>query len=228
MTTTGHYEDIMTRTSFENNYTYRIRLVVLGTVCVVVVLFFAFPRFRSDRKATTTTAFAEFVEEIQIPETHQFEPPPSPSRPSIPVESEMEDFAEDITIEETILEEYTAWEVPPMPDDDAGRRIRFIPYEEPPHPIGGYAAITSKLEYPPIAREAGIEGNIVLQIFVNKKGFVEDVVVVQGLPQTGMDEAATRAIKQVRFKPAKQRDQPIGVWIAIPIRFKLRAGDMID
>jgi TonB family protein len=52
---------------------------------------------------------------------------------------------------------------------------------------------------------------------------VEDVVVQKNIPGTGFSEAAAKAVKQVRFKPAKQRDQAIGVWIAIPINFRLRA-----
>ena len=41
------------------------------------------------------------IENIEIPETQQFETPPPPARPSIPIESEDEDLADDLTIEET-------------------------------------------------------------------------------------------------------------------------------
>lgn len=212
----------MRQPSLEDSYPYRIRMIVLGIVLFIAIVLFAFPRFRSDRPAVTVYAFEDILEEINIPETHQFEPPPPPPRPSIPVESDQEDFAEDITIEETALDEYELWEVPPMPEDDADSRIKFIAYDEPPVPIGGFAAIVEKLVYPPLAREAGIEGTIILQVFVNAKGFVEDVVVQKSLPGTGFDEAGAKAIKQVRFKPARQRDRALGVWIAIPISFRLR------
>ena len=212
----------MRQPSLEDSYPYRIRIIVLGIVLITAIVLFTFPRFGSNRSANTVYAFEDILEEINIPETHQFEPPPRPPRPSIPIESDQEDFAEDITIEETSLDEYELWEVPPLPDDDAGSRIEFIAYDEPPEPIGGFAAIGEKLVYPPIAREADIEGTIILQVFVNAKGFVEDVVVQKNIPGTGFSEAATRAIKQVRFKPARQRDQALGVWIAIPITFRLR------
>ncbi|MFB0515439.1 MAG: TonB family protein [Candidatus Neomarinimicrobiota bacterium] len=42
------------------------------------------------------------------------------------------------------------------------------------------------------------------------------------MPNTGLDEAAAEAIKRTRFKPAKQRDRPVGVWISIPVNFKLK------
>jgi len=38
----------------------------------------------------------------------------------------------------------------------------------------------------------------------------------------GLDEAAISAIKKTRFKPAKQRDRDVGVWIAIPVVFRLK------
>ncbi|MFB0515929.1 MAG: energy transducer TonB [Candidatus Neomarinimicrobiota bacterium] len=213
----------MRRRAFEEGYPYRIRMILLGVVLVLVVMLFSFPRFTSRKSVLPVTAFEEFVEEIDIPETRQFEQPPPPSRPSIPIESEIDNFAEDITIEETLLDEYVAWEVPPLPEDDPASRVRFIPHEEPPVPIGGYEAIAAKLKYPEIAKQAGIEGTIILQVFVSDKGFVEDVVVLKGIPDTGLDEAAANAIKQVRFKPALQRDRPIGVWVAIPVHFRLRS-----
>ena len=212
----------MRQPSLEDSYPYRIRMIVLGIVLIIAIVLFAFPRFRSNRPAIAAYAFEDILEEINIPETHQFEPPPRPPRPSIPVESDQEDFAEDITIEETSLDEYELWEVPLLPEDDAGSRIEFIAYDEPPEPIGGYAAIVEKLVYPPLAREADIEGTIILQVFVNAKGFVEEVVVQKNIPGTGFSEAATKAVKQVRFKPARQRDRALGVWIAIPINFRLR------
>jgi protein TonB len=45
--------------------------------------------------------------------------------------------------------------------------------------------------------------------------------VIKGFPGTGIDEAAIEAIKKTKFKPAVQRDRNVGVWIAIPVTFKL-------
>ncbi|MEE9162029.1 MAG: energy transducer TonB [Candidatus Neomarinimicrobiota bacterium] len=207
-----------------DNYPLRVRMIALGVIVVLTVALKLYPRFDSDRSAGPGNAFEDLVEDINIPETRQLELPPPPPRPSIPIESEDEDLAQDITIEETVLNEFESWEAPPMLDNDRPD-IRFIPYDEPPTPIGGYAAILSKLVYPEFARRAGIEGTVILRIFVSRKGFVEEIIVEKGLPDTGLDEAAIRAVKQVRFKPAKQRDRPLGVWLTIPIRFKLSGMD---
>lgn len=157
-----------------------------------------------------------------IPQTQQFNRPPPPARPAIPVESESEDIAEDVTIEETDLDDFIAWDDAPPPPD-AGPRVKFIPYDDPPVPIGGYGAIQRNVIYPDIAREAGIEGTVIIQAFVDDKGRVKDTVVLSGIPNTGLDEAAAEAIRKTRFKPAKQRERPVGVWISIPVNFKLRS-----
>ena len=211
----------MQRPDSHTNYPLRVRVVILGVLLTLVAALKLFPRFESGGPANLAAAIDEMVQDINIPETRQFEPPPPPPRPSIPIESEDEDFAEDITIEETSLDNFEDWAAPPMPVNDAGSRIKFIAFDEPPVPLGGYGAIANSLVYPEIARQAGIQGTVVLQVFVNERGFVTEVLVQKGLPQTGMDEAAVKAVKQVRFAPARQRDRPLGVWISIPIQFSL-------
>ena len=77
------------------------------------------------------------------------------------------------------------------------------------------------VKYPEIAREAGIEGTVLVQCFIDKKGNVIKTVVVKGLKGTGLNEAAMDALEKTKFKPAIQRDKPVGVWLAIPVTFKL-------
>ncbi len=205
--------------TFAERYPLRVRLITTGVIAIFVLMFYAFPRFLVER-GVIEQRFEEVIETIDIPPTQQFEAPPPPSLPSIPVESEDEDIAEDITIEETELESFE-WEAPPPPPDE-GPIIRFIPYDEPPEPIGGYIAIQRNVNYPEIAQEAGISGTVIIQAFVDKNGIVQETVVLKGIPNTGLDEAAADAIKRTRWKPAKQRDRPVGVWISVPVNFMLK------
>ena len=94
--------------------------------------------------------------------------------------------------------------------------VEFIAYDESPVPLREI-----KLKYPEIAKEAGIEGTVVLQVFVDKNGRVKHTKILKGIPNTGMDEAAIKSIKAVRFKPAKQDGVAVGVWISIPFNFHL-------
>ena len=205
--------------SLKLRYPIAVRVAMLIGVLMLITLLVAFPRFTA--KEFLEKEIQIEIEQFDIPQTQQFELPPPPSRPSIPVESENEDLADDGTIEETELEDFVEWDTPPPPPDE-GPRVRFIPYDDPPVPLGGYSAIQRNIIYPEIAQEAGIEGTVVIQAFVDKKGKVTDTVVLKGIPNTGLNEAAMTAIEKTRFKPAKQRDRAVGVWISIPVNFRLK------
>ena len=155
------------------------------------------------------------IENIEIPETQQFETPPPPARPSIPIESEDEDLADDLTIEETDLDNFDAWDAPPPPP--SGPQYKFNPYDDPPRPITPIKPV-----YPDIAQEAGIEGQVLIQCFIDKSGRVKETIVIKGIPNTGLNESAVAALRKTRFRPAKQRETPVGVWITIPINFRLQ------
>ncbi|MFH1852960.1 MAG: energy transducer TonB [Candidatus Neomarinimicrobiota bacterium] len=204
--------------SLKYRYPITIRVTTLLGVAVITFGFLIFPRFI--HKAVLKNVDIQIIEFEKIPETQQIDRPPPPARPSIPIASESEDIAEDVVMEEFSFDEFEAWDAPPPPPE--GPRVKFIPYDDPPEPIGGYGAIQANVKYPEIAQEAGIEGTVIVQAFIDKSGKVTDTVILRGIPNTGLDEAAMDAIRQTRFKPAKQRDRAVGVWISIPVNFKLR------
>lgn len=158
----------------------------------------------------------------EIPQTEQEKRPPAPSRPTIPVESEDEDIPEDATIEMTEINLDELPPPPPPPEQDAGDTPIFVAYDEPPEPMGGFAAIQEKLIYPEIARKAGVEGRVYINVLIDERGNVVDTKVLKSLGNNGCDEAAIAAIRAVKWKPAKQRDKPVKVWVGIPVVFKLK------
>ncbi|MFC1554794.1 energy transducer TonB [candidate division KSB1 bacterium] len=161
-----------------------------------------------------------------IPETQQINIEPPPPAPSVPVESEDEDLMEDITIDETEIVDYAKVVVPPPPPPVEAIEIpTFLPMQDWPQPIGGIAGIQSKIEYPEIAKRAGIEGTVRINVLVNEKGIPVETRVLESLGASGCDEAAIKAIMDTKFTPAKQRDKPVPFWIAIPVVFKLRKND---
>ncbi len=207
-----------TSASLKYKYPVIIRLTTFLGIAVITFGFLVFPRFI--REALIVQEYVHDVEIEQIEQTQQFDRPPPPARPSVPIASESEDIAEDVVMEDFEFDDFTAWDAPPPPPE--GPRVKFIPYDDPPEPIGGYAAIQRNVEYPEIAQEAGIEGTVIVQAFIDKGGKVTDTVILKGIPNTGLDEAAMAAIRKTRFRPAKQRDRAVGVWISIPVNFKLR------
>jgi len=205
--------------SLEAKYSKVIRLSLVFALVFLSALLVAVPRVPEKPKVIPPPAVE--IQNVEIPETQQYQRPPAPARPTVPVASTREDIPEDLTIQETTFEEFAAVDAPPPPPKEVPR-VRFIPYDEPPEIIGGIEALRRNAKYPEIAKEAGVEGTVVIQAYISDKGIVEDVIIIKGLPNTGLDQAAIDAVKKTRFKPAKQRDRNVGVWYSIPITFTLK------
>jgi len=97
----------------------------------------------------------------------------------------------------------------------------FVAVEEMPEPIGGIGAIQALIEYPEIAKRAGVEGRVFVLAFVDENGNVTAAKIIKGIG-AGCDEAAIEAIKKTKFKPGKQRGTPVKVQVSIPIVFRLQ------
>ncbi|MFC1535625.1 TonB family protein [Candidatus Neomarinimicrobiota bacterium] len=98
----------------------------------------------------------------------------------------------------------------------------FVPYDEPPKPVGGLGAISELLIYPEKAKEKGLAGKVIVNCQVMADGRTGQVAVAEN--ETGdksLEEAALAAVRQITWIPAKQRDKSVAVWIAIPISFSL-------
>lgn len=97
----------------------------------------------------------------------------------------------------------------------------FIFVDEMPELIGGLEEIQKQINYPEMAKRAGIEGRVYVQFIVNKQGEVENPVVVRGIGG-GADEEALRVVKQAKFKPGLQRGKPVRVEYSLPVLFRLQ------
>ena len=75
--------------------------------------------------------------------------------------------------------------------------------------------------YPLMAREAEVEGEVLLRVLVGKDGRVADVHVDRSIPM--LDLAAIEAARTWVFKPALSNNRPVAVWIARRVRFSLTA-----
>jgi TonB family protein len=80
---------------------------------------------------------------------------------------------------------------------------------EKPHP-----------EYTAEGRSLKIEGDVVLDMIFLANGSIQVNRVISGLGH-GLDEAATRAAQQIKFKPAKREGQPVDFPARVRIEFRL-------
>lgn len=75
-------------------------------------------------------------------------------------------------------------------------------------------------EYPDMARMAGIEGVVTVQVLVGKDGRVSKTKVTDG--PVPLHAAAVAAAMSAVFQPATTDGRPVAVWVAMPIKFTLR------
>jgi len=76
--------------------------------------------------------------------------------------------------------------------------------------------------YPSIAREAKIQGIVILEATITPQGRVEGVKVLRGVP--ALDEAAVEAVKQWTYTPTLLGGVPVGVVMTVTVNFVLRNG----
>lgn len=73
--------------------------------------------------------------------------------------------------------------------------------------------------YPSWARDAGVTGQVLLNVLVGKDGRVHRVVIEKNVD--GLGEAAREALARWVFRPARMNGVAVATWVAIPVRFEL-------
>lgn len=75
-------------------------------------------------------------------------------------------------------------------------------------------------EYPDIARQAGVEGDVTLRVVIGKDGLVSNVTPLSGEPV--LTRAAMEAVEHWRYAPVLVGGRPIGVVTTVTVAFRLR------
>ncbi len=94
--------------------------------------------------------------------------------------------------------------------------------EAPSFPEGDVPEYIKKhLIYPPKALKDKVQGRVIVQFWVNKDGSIGEVKVARGLTPE-LDDEAVRVVESMpKWKPAKQRNQPVRVKYTLPVNFIL-------
>lgn len=80
--------------------------------------------------------------------------------------------------------------------------------------------VRASMQYPEVAREAGIEGRVTVKVLVGEAGNVIKVGAVSG-PDAFHDEVKDKA-SNLQFTPGLQNGKPVKVWVTVPFNFKLK------
>lgn len=76
--------------------------------------------------------------------------------------------------------------------------------------------------YPPLARQARIQGTVVLRIVIDKEGAVSNLQLLSGHPM--LAPAAIDAVKQWRYGRYVSEDKPVEVETVVRVEFKMAGG----
>ena len=76
--------------------------------------------------------------------------------------------------------------------------------------------------YPPLARSARIQGQVVLQAVIGKDGTIQNLRAISGHPM--LTPAAIDAVRQWRYKPYFLNGEPVEVDTQITVNFTLAGG----
>jgi protein TonB len=193
--------------------------------------------------------------EVEIPRTAEPPPPPPPPPPpviqEVPDEEVIEDKVEfksqDVTEEtkvEAPKEEKKAPPPPPPPpppkpvEEEIFKVVEQMPRFPGCEDMAGTDAekeacakqkmleyIYKNLKYPAIARENGVEGQVVIQFVVDKDGSITETKVVRDIG-AGCGAAAEAVVLGMnnmgkKWTPGKQRGRPVKVLYTLPVKFKL-------
>ena len=73
--------------------------------------------------------------------------------------------------------------------------------------------------YPPLARQARIQGTVILNIVINKSGDVQSLQLVRGHPM--LAPAAIDAVRQWKYQPYQLSGEPVDTQTTVQVIFKL-------
>ena len=223
------------KASLENK---KLLFTEIGLVAALLVTWGAFEYSSKDAQVAVLEDTTQIDDVEEIVALQQETPPPPPEAPNIPVLSDQIDIVDDeikvddlfVSLEDDAntgveIMDYREEEV--QEEEVEEEAIPFQLVEEKPSFNGGDANefsnwVNSKLVYPEIAKENGVQGRVTLQFTVEADGRVTNVKVLRGVDDS-LDKEAVRVVSSSpKWKPGKQRDRAVNVTYTFPVIFQLR------
>jgi len=167
--------------------------------------------------------------EMEVPQTEQKVKPPPPPPPPVLEIVDNEEVLEEEEVTSTEVSQDTRIDIPVIEQEveaEAEEPEIFTIVEEMPTFPGGDQALLEYMakntKYPPLARENGLQGIVVVTFVVDERGRIKDAQVLRGIGG-GCDEEAMRVVQSMPpWKPGKQRGMSVRVQYNLPFRFTLR------
>ena len=192
---------------------------VSAAVVIHALIFLLFPTLNAQDMSFTTPE----LEALDLPPEVEIPPPPEQiARPARPVISATA-IDEDVTIAPTTFEANPIENLPPPAgaEVDISEQPVLTPYTVAPD-LRNRAEVERALKryYPPLLRDAGIGGEVLVWFFIDETGKVRKTLLKETSGHKALDEAAIKVAEIMEFSPALNRDKKVPVWVQLPISFR--------
>lgn len=203
----------------QNKQSQKYFNISLITVLILNIgLFSTFKKF--EQKVKIRHLDLDDIIVLDIPVTKIEKPQIAPKPPSVPIPTET-DFELNPEPNEPWPQFTDIYEAPPAPPPPTTNEWDFIAVDQQPMVIGGYESILKYVYYPELARKLGLEGKTIVHAIIDVHGNVVKTKIFKSMGHEACDVAALQAVQKTKWIPAKQRDKPVKVVVAIPIHFQL-------
>jgi len=222
------------KASLENK---RLIFAEVGLIAALLVVYAGFETSTRAKEVALLQGNTIIQDEDDIMAVTLDTPPPAPEMPALPMLSdELEIVDDDVAVDldfqslddtDTPVDivEYKYQDVVEKEDED--EVLQFVTVEQKPMFQGGDANgfskwVNSRLVYPEVAKENGVEGRVTLQFTIGKDGKVQDVKVLAS-PDPSLSQEAVRVVSSSpKWEPGRQRDRAVKVSYTFPVIYRLR------
>ncbi len=127
-----------------------------------------------------------------------------------------DDYEGEIVEIDEIDDEDPSWEPPGEPPF---RAVEEYP-EFPGGPDSLQAFLAREIQYPPVAKNNGITGTVLVEFVVEKDGQVTNAKVKVPLFPECDKEAVRGVMSMPKWKPGRNMGKPVRCWYQVPVTFK--------
>jgi protein TonB len=202
----------------------------VAVVLHIALLLISLPQIRQEVRAAPPPQRAYVIHQVRFKPPQQTQSQTAPQRKArkVPIPDPTPDDPEPILTE--------VYEAPPIEMPVIGEgEFADIP-DAPPGPgafgsgsaleIGGdivppVKVLSPQPGYTEEARQARVQGVVILQAIIDTVGNVTEVRVLKGLPE-GLAESAVTTVRTWKFKPATLEGKPVPVYYNFTINFSLQ------
>jgi len=75
---------------------------------------------------------------------------------------------------------------------------------------------------PAVTRETANPARVLVWVLIDTRGVVQKAQVKQSSGFAPLDRAALQVAARMKFTPALNGDQPVSVWVSVPVDFSVR------